>query len=438
MLAVIFQFRRWAPRYVLFAGFGGLLILMSAVGVDALRMMRQAKANNSEIRGAFLFRNGALEEIRAGIYISGTLARDYLLANDPASAQAQRDQLRATERQTDAALDSYSRSLSPRESDTFRSLLAEIHTYWKVLDLLLEPDREVQRRGSPYFYNQLVLRRVTMLDLADRIDRWNAQDVGVSDARLAAMFDGFRFRLLLILGLTLPGGLALASVATAQLLGSQRQLKELSSRLVSAQEEERRSISRELHDEIGQSLTAVLMEASAAASESKELSAHLRSIKNLAETSLESVRNMALLLRPPMLDDLGLIPAVEWQAREISKRTGMKVRVTTSDVAENLSEDQRTCIYRVVQESLNNSARHAQARVVQVRLVGGDKTVQLIVRDDGAGFDAQSVRGLGLLGMEERVRRAGGDFHLVSQAGQGTELCVTLPLPGNSVNGAVR
>ena len=437
----MFQTRRWPPGYVLFGGFGGLLILMSAAGVDALRIMHQAEMSNTEIRRMFLLRNHALGEIRAGIYVSGTLARDYLLANASASADAQRNQLRVTERQTDAALATYSRSLTPSESDTFRSLSAEVHTYWRVLDLLLEPDREAQRRSSAYFYNQLLLRRTAMLDLADRIERWNEQEARASDEKLVVMFDGFRFRLLLILGLSVAGGLALAGLATAQLLGTQSQLKELSSRLVLAQEEERRSISRELHDEIGQSLTALLMEASAAASEpheSGQQSARLRSIKTLAEGSLESVRNMALLLRPPMLDDLGLIPAVEWQAREVAKRTGMRVRVSANEFEDILSEEQRTCIYRVVQEALNNSARHSSAHTVQVQLEDRGGRVQLIVRDDGSGFDPQGARGLGLLGMEERVRRAGGSFDLETQAGHGTQIRVTLPLRMNPTNGAAK
>ena len=437
----MFQLRRWPSGYVLFGGFGGLLLLMTVAGVDALRMLRQAQTINAEIRRTFLFRNHALEKIRAGIYLSGTLARDYLLANAAASADAQRNTLRTTERETDAALDSYSHSLTPQESDIFRSLLAEIHTYWRVLDLLLEPDREVQRRGSTYFYNQLVLRRTAMLDLADKIDQWNEQEAAASDEKLTAMFSGFRFRLWLILGLSLAGGLALAGLATRQLLGSQHQLKQLSSLLVSAQEEERRSISRELHDEIGQSLTALLMEVSAAASEAREScqqAARLCSIKALAETSLESVRNMASLLRPPMLDDLGLIPALQWQAREVAKRTGMKIRVSAAAFDDRLSEEQRTCIYRVVQEALNNSARHSGAHSIDVQLEGHGGRVQLIVRDDGAGFDALGMRGLGLLGMEERVDRAGGTFDLQTQAGQGTQIRVALPRVANPANGAAR
>ena len=139
-----------------------------------------------------------------------------------------------------------------------------------------------------------------------------------------------------------------------------------------------------------------------------------------------------------MLDDLGLIPAVEWQAREIAKRTGMKIRVSAAAFDDMLSEEQRTCIYRIVQEALNNSARHSRAHSIDVRLEGHNGRVQLIVRDDGAGFDALAARGLGLVGMRERVHRAGGTFDLETQAGHGTQIQVAIPRVANHANGAAK
>ena len=315
-----------------------------------------------------------MEQIRAGIYISGTLARDYLLASQPTEATAQRTKLKETKNQTDSALGRYSGSLSPAEAGTFRSLLAEIHTYWRVLDFLADPDHaDEHRRSAAYFYGQLLSRRTAMLDLADEVARRDEQDVNGGDEKLSEMFNGFRFRLLLILAITLAGGLVLAGLTTAHMLRAQSELDLLSSRLVSAQEEERRSISRELHDEVGQSLTALAMEAGAAASSAGvpgELRQWLESIKRLAENSINSVRNMALLLRPSMLDDLGLVPALRWQAREVTERTGVKVRVSAHNVADSLPDEYRTCVYRVVQEALNNSVRHAKASGVRIEILG--------------------------------------------------------------------
>src|SRR5882724_8140040 len=130
--------RRWTPGLVLFAGFGGLLTLMGLAGADAIFVLRQANLSHAGMRHKFLTRGRSLDQIRSGIYASGTLARDYVQAADPAAAEEQRAKLLATRRETETALDDYSRSLSAEEAATFRSLLAEIHTYWKVLDLMLE------------------------------------------------------------------------------------------------------------------------------------------------------------------------------------------------------------------------------------------------------------------------------------------------------------
>jgi len=209
-------------------------------------------------------------------------------------------------------------------------------------------------------------------------------------------------------------------------------LKELSARLVSAQEQERRAISRELHDEVGQSLSALLMEAGNAAAivpqDSAEVRRHVESIKKLAEASVNVIRNMTLLLRPSMLDDFGLVPALEWQAREVSKRTGLRVHVTAEETAGELPDELRTCIYRVVQEALHNCARHAQARSVKVVVKQEPSRILLSVEDDGHGFDAGRVRGLGLVGMEERVNHLGGAFEVASQPGNGTKVAVELPI----------
>ena len=203
-------------------------------------------------------------------------------------------------------------------------------------------------------------------------------------------------------------------------------------------EAERRSISRELHDQVGQSLGMLLVDAGQLGAmlprEMPGAQERVEKIKGVAEQTLQTVRDMALLLRPSMLDDLGLIPALEWQAREVAKRTGMKVRVTARDVDEGLPDTQKTCVYRVVQEALNNSARHAQARSVLVQVSRSNGNLMLVVQDDGTGFDVRHASGLGLLGMEERVQRAGGQLRVESHFGKGTLLSVTLPLP-NAAHG---
>jgi signal transduction histidine kinase len=129
-----------------------------------------------------------------------------------------------------------------------------------------------------------------------------------------------------------------------------------------------------------------------------------------------------------MLDDFGLVPALNWHAREMSKRTGLNVTLSADDAADDLPDEHTTCIYRLVQEAVNNCARHANARNVDVEVKREDTRVLFSVRDDGAGFDPRFVRGLGLLGMEERVRRLGGHIEIDSQPGHGTVIVAELPL----------
>lgn len=426
--------RRWTSGRLLLAGFGGLLALMSVAGVDALWILRQAKRSNAAMRRTFLVRSHSLDQIRSGIYVSGTLARDYVLAVDPSSVEQHRDKLREIQSSTETALSEYGRSLNVEEAAAFRSLSAEIHAYWRLVDLMLAPDREARRqRSASYFYNQLVVRREAMLDLADRVAQRNEREIAAGEETLDVTFDAFRLRLIVILALTLAGGLGLAVITARRLLRSQKELEALSMRLVNAQEEERRSIARELHDEVGQSLTALAMESSSAAAlakDSPEFRERMHSIQHLAESSMNTVRNLALLLRPSMLDDLGLVPALRWQAREVSKRTGMKVRVQAEELAEDLPDEFSTCIYRVVQEALNNSVRHAHARSVRIQVSGGSSDVRLAIEDDGDGFDTRNARGLGLMGMAERVRNAGGHLQVDSSPGHGTTLSVMLPLNG--------
>ena len=158
----------------------------------------------------------------------------------------------------------------------------------------------------------------------------------------------------------------------------------------------------------------------------------LQKIKTLAENCVNKVRNMALLLRPSMLDDLGLVAALDWQAREVSKRTGMLVDTVDENVSENLPEEHKTCVYRIVQEALNNCSKHAYAKKVRVVVRQETNYLRVSIEDDGKGFDASRVRGLGLVGMNERVSQLGGVLKVESDPARGTRLRVDLPLPNAS------
>ena len=430
--------RRKPSWLILSLGFGGLLVCIVAAGVGTLAALQRVRNSEAQSRRAFLDRLGALDQIRAQIYLSGTYVRDFLLSPDPDTAKAQAAHLTTLEQQTRKALNAYGHDLEAEERQPFLALRNEIDAYWRVLDSTVawSPEERNRLRLS-FFYSELVPRRTAMLQVADRIAEVNERGLTRSEARSAASADSLRRSLMLTFAGTLGGGLILALVTIGFTLRLERELnlrradlQELSTLLLRAQENERRALARELHDEVGQSLSAILMETEGAecAEPPPAIRDHLNSIKRLAEKTVNQVRDLALLLRPSMLDDLGLTPALNWHARETSKRTGLNVVVSADDAIDSLPDEHRTCIYRLVQEAVNNAVRHAHARTVEVAVRRENQKVDVTVQDDGAGFDTRFMRGLGLLGMEERIRRLGGGLKISSEPGRGTLVRASLPV----------
>src|SRR5450432_935633 len=213
-------------------------------------------------------------------------------------------------------------------------------------------------------------------------------------------------------------------------LAERRLVESLSTRLLQAQEEERKNIARELHDQLGQGMAVLLMELHNLESKlvpGESGRAMLKRTVQLVQSHEAIVRDMGLLLRPYMLDDLGLVPALDWKAREVSRRTGMTVTVDADEACNLLTDDYRTCIFRVVQETLHNAAHHAKATRVHVTVRQGPSQVRVEIRDDGCGFDSRYTKGMGMLGMEERARHLGGLCHFDSEPGHGARILVLLP-----------
>jgi signal transduction histidine kinase len=210
-------------------------------------------------------------------------------------------------------------------------------------------------------------------------------------------------------------------------------LRHLSQQLVSSQEQERKALSRELHDEIGQLLTALRMELGnlerGQIARGVEGDPHLDQAKKLAESTLRTTRDIAMGLRPAMLDVLGLGPALEWQAREYSRRYNTPIQLEVDGDLRDVPDPHRTYLYRIVQEGLTNCARHAHAKNIHVRLEDASGKLAVVVEDDGVGFDQEGgvAYGLGLLGITERVRELCGKVSIRSMPGKGTRIAVELP-----------
>jgi signal transduction histidine kinase len=216
-----------------------------------------------------------------------------------------------------------------------------------------------------------------------------------------------------------------------------RKLQMLSRRLVEAQETERRNIARELHDEIGQALTVMqlnlqeMLQSPGAAGLKPRLSENLKQVERV----LEQVQDISLDLRPSMLDDLGLEPALAWLTHRQAELAGIKGEVWADTLAHRLDMVIETECFRIAQEALTNVVRHAKARVVTVELRAKDGQLHLRVRDNGVGFAVAAARekavlgaSLGLLSMEERAMLGGGGLEFTSGHNQGTEVHAWFPL----------
>jgi len=435
-------------RRLLLVGFGGILLLLAITGLNAVSVLKAIQSRNEQIRQDYVNRERILEQLRSDVYLSGTYVRDLLLEPDPARADTHRNELEETRSRIKAMIAEYAGILRGEERAPFQQFEREVSAYFDSLRPALQWNADQRRElGYAFMQNSLLPRRMVIVHLADQISRINQKQLESGNRQVAALFASFRRSLLVLFLVTLACGLVLAAGSMYRILRLERlsaerfeemvrtraALRDLSARLVEVQETERRALSRELHDEVGQSLSALLLaidnvSATLPSSGNPESRVQLHEIRRLAERTVTVVRDMSLLLRPSMLDDLGLVPALQWQAREISRNNNVRIDVQADLSSEHLPDEHKTCIYRVVQEALRNVTRHARAKSVQIRLTRPDGRLHLTIQDDGQGFIPERDKGMGLLGMQERVSHLRGAFELVSRPGKGTVINVELPL----------
>ncbi len=422
-----------------------MLLISLIAGVDALRLLREMRIENKILRDASLERSRHLSSIRSYVLLSDAYMGDYLFDTNQGRSGDHLTQLRDSWSHMLGDLSSY-RMTTVEETILLKRLRELLDRHWQNVSRALAATAERQRREAAFYGDQILPLRTAVLEITTQVEDVNAKQQAAAEAEIQHEFENLGRQLSVVLEVALAAALLLAGGCVLyilriekqnrrryqQILEARGELEQLSARLVAAQEEERRSISRELHDEVGQTLSAVLVDAANLANriapEDTLARQYLESIRSHADSSVNSIRNIALLLRPSMLDDLGLIPALEWQAREISRREGIKVKVTDENVPDTLPDAVRTCVYRLVQEALHNVASHSGAKNALVNVRKENGSLILRVEDDGAGFDSARTRGMGLLGMEERVKQLGGRMEIHSEPGKGTRLRATLPI----------
>jgi signal transduction histidine kinase len=233
-----------------------------------------------------------------------------------------------------------------------------------------------------------------------------------------------------------------------QSLHMQEQLRHLSRQLLLAQEEERKRISRELHDEIVQTLVGINVHLASlkvkAGLNIKDLMKKISQTQQLVEKSVNTVHRFARELRPTVLDDLGLIPALDAFIKDFTKRTAIGVQFTAFGGVEQLNSTKRTVLYRVAQSALSNVHKHAHASEVKMSIKKVQGVIRLEIHDNGQSFEIERVlfakrhKRLGLLGSRERVEMVGGRFGLVSTPGSGTTVSAEIPMTGNGLRRTVK
>ena len=412
-------------RLVLITGFCGIAIIFLVAMIDALSLLGNMRAESQTLHDGAVARTHQLASIRSTIILSQSYLGDYLRYPGQPKSRDSLARMQETWARVRSDLMAYHASTADEA--------VLVRRVEDLLDQAVQSEETLPVKGS-------------VVEIATQLEFIDSKQAASTEARIQSEFERAGTRLRTVLALALGSALLLAAGCLIYILRIERQnrrryeeilkarkaLEQLSARLREAQETERRAISRELHDQVGQTLNALLVDAGNLARRIQPDDAigqrYLESIRTLADSSVNAIRDIALLLRPSMLDDLGLIPALEWQAREVSRRTGIKVEVVAENVPDLLSDEVRTCIYRVVQEALQNVSRHSGAKtaVITVRDVGG--ALFLSVADDGRGFDPERTRGVGMLGIEERIRQLGGRLQVESAPGKGTTLRSALPV----------
>ncbi len=442
----------WPRRFfttwpVAAAALAGLLVLIYTSVATTSRKAEEIYAQLDALNTHHREVENALRRLRADVHLSGIYIRDYLLDTDREEAPEYRQHLTELRQSHESTVKQLRALLPPDAAPRMDNLEKRLDEYWQTFDPLFEWSLyEKLMRSGRFLRREVLPRREAVLALAKDMEQLNNANLATQRAEAARRLVAFREDLHRQLARTLSLGLVVALIAVLRLRALERrserqrvhaeaaeqEMRKLSQQLVAAQEEERKNLTRELHDHVGQMLTALRMEIGRAdrarASTDTQLAQPIAEAKRLLDTILRSVRDLVMGLRPSMLDDFGLQPALEWHVRDFRRRFGVPVELSLSGELDTLPDLYRTCVYRIVQEALTNCARHAQARRVTISVALTRNTLDLSVSDDGVGIDPRRARGMGLLGIEERVRELHGAFTIHSKPENGTLLRVSLPI----------
>ena len=365
---------------LLAAAFGSLLLVIGVSSFAVWFNARQAQGRVARLHNTHIEAGAALAAVRANVYLAAILTRDYLLDSDPSHAQQYVDQFARIQEGTEQSfriLEGSAQNASQR--DALTELRGELERYWDPTEIVLDwtPQEKSARRSE--MLRQRLRRREEIFTLAQKVEDLITKNFQNGRTRITTADQDFRNSLGWITASALLLGFGIGGAALARLVALERQsqtaeseLRLLSGQIRTTQEEERKYLSRELHDQVGQMLTGLRMElasmAKIHAEPESELSSRITRAKGTVEQTLRIVRDIAMLLRPSMLDDLGLTPALSWLVKEVSRSSGIEIDADIDPAVDLLPDAHGTCLYRVVQEALTNVSRHSEAHHVKLIL----------------------------------------------------------------------
>jgi signal transduction histidine kinase len=445
-------------RAAVFAGFGLIGGIWLFAGYYFTGRMAELERRSTDINARYTRAQDLLTTVRGQVLMGSVYVRDALLDPNPATADEYRHQLEDSYRTADEALQGYVPVVDvPAERARIARLRREIDDFRRTLLEVLATDSRLWPAEAPVLLRRRIMpKREGVMRVSEEVQALNRSAFVQQQLDIASLYRATQRRVWQTVGLALAASIAIALIATLYAgrlehriqrqrlrdVETARDLQRLSSQLLTAQEEERRSIARELHDEVGQVLTAIKVELAVAQRALEAVGADIDALQDaraITDGALHTVRDLSRLLHPAMLDDLGLPAAIDWYLKGFGRRHGVRIELLQERMDERLTSETESGVYRIVQEALTNVAKHAQASTCRVFLQRLTNTLLVTIADDGIGFRPEQVgepgstRGIGLVGIRERVAQLRGELRLESGPGKGTRLTIEVPAPARDM-----
>jgi len=441
----------WSKRTALRAGYGAVIGVLIVTAVEAYRIQSTISRQHLGIYRHFYEQEEALSALRRNLWLASIYVRDFFIESTPERGQALLAQLKTLQAENETALQVLDKA--PNHSRVVPQVRKSLGEFWATIRPLPTTMAHASDKAEiEFLQREIVPRRGELYDALRDITAADQQSLQNNEGEFAETRKQATQRLVIMLGLSvlLAGMVARLSVRYAENLErkadahfaevekAKSELQQLSARLLEIEEEGRRKLSRELHDEIGQSLALLQIEISHAQAalngQTGPLRQRLERARGLAERTVQTIRNITGMLRPTLLDDLGLVPALQFQLEDFLRRSGIQCEFVEDGVAEQLPDAVKTCVYRVVQEALHNCEKHSGAGRVRVSVRQLPECLVTEIEDDGCGFQPdRRGTGLGLLGIRERAANCGGTLVIDSTPGRGARIALRIPLQETGV-----